>query len=384
MFGIGTPVIEVAISLILLYVLLSLVTSQLNELIAVIFSMRAANLRDGIVNMLGVETGADLTAEIYEHPLIQALGRRGGKQKPAYIPSETFVTVLLKVVEERTGDRILKPVPEIVPELRQTLRAQVDRLPPEFPPQVKRALYHVADGQYPVTYVQNVIESLPPGVADEIKQTLGAIIYNEDPLADFRAAVETLPDGLRAKGALLTLIDEANGDIQALRQSVERWFNDTMERVSGWYKRWAQTLITIISFVFVLLLNADTIMIARLLWDDSAARAALVAVAESATSQVEGPLDAEAQEALLSNIEQGLEGLSLPLGWHLEPEGPDDLRTLPTDLEGILLKLIGLVLTTFAVSLGAPFWFDLLGRFVNIRAEGQAPAVEPVEEAAGG
>ncbi|AGZ41925.1 hypothetical protein [Actinoplanes friuliensis] len=38
-----------------------------------------------------------------------------------------------------------------------------------------------------------------------------------------------------------------------------------------------------------------------------------------------------------------------------------------------LLKLLGLVLTAAAAALGAPFWFDLLNRLVNLRSTGKRP-----------
>jgi hypothetical protein len=40
---------------------------------------------------------------------------------------------------------------------------------------------------------------------------------------------------------------------------------------------------------------------------------------------------------------------------------------------GWLERALGWLLTVGAVSLGAPFWFDTLNRFVNIRAEGRSP-----------
>jgi len=52
-----------------------------------------------------------------------------------------------------------------------------------------------------------------------------------------------------------------------------------------------------------------------------------------------------------------------PLGWKSRPSNAGDWWN----------KLAGLALTAFAVSLGAPFWFDLLNRFMNIRAGGKSP-----------
>ena len=36
-------------------------------------------------------------------------------------------------------------------------------------------------------------------------------------------------------------------------------------------------------------------------------------------------------------------------------------------------KLLGFLITAMAISLGAPFWFDLLNKFVNLRASGAKP-----------
>jgi hypothetical protein len=38
---------------------------------------------------------------------------------------------------------------------------------------------------------------------------------------------------------------------------------------------------------------------------------------------------------------------------------------------------VGWALTTVAVSLGAPFWFDTLNRFMNLRSSGKSPDEDP-------
>ncbi|MEU7908022.1 hypothetical protein [Actinoplanes sp. NPDC049118] len=42
-----------------------------------------------------------------------------------------------------------------------------------------------------------------------------------------------------------------------------------------------------------------------------------------------------------------------------------------------LLKLLGLALTAAAAAIGAPFWFDLLNRLVNLRSTGRRPGPKP-------
>jgi hypothetical protein len=43
----------------------------------------------------------------------------------------------------------------------------------------------------------------------------------------------------------------------------------------------------------------------------------------------------------------------------------------------IVSKLVGFLLTAFALSLGAPFWFDTLNKLINIRTAGRAPDEKP-------
>jgi hypothetical protein len=79
--------------------------------------------------------------------------------------------------------------------------------------------------------------------------------------------------------------------------------------------------------------------------------------------------------------------LGLPIGWRL---CADTTSTLATPLLwcgsnagwsalGFLGMLFGWMITAAAVSLGAPFWFDILKRFVSIRSAGKAPEEAPLK-----
>jgi hypothetical protein len=70
--------------------------------------------------------------------------------------------------------------------------------------------------------------------------------------------------------------------------------------------------------------------------------------------------------------------LSLPVGWDRK-----DPRTVPADFWGWLRKVGGWLLTAFAVSLGAPFWFDLLSRFMVVRATVKPHEKSPEEASRG-
>lgn len=196
-------------------------------------------------------------------------------------------------------------------------------------------------------------------------------------IVDLRAGIANLP-ATNLRKTLLGFIDTAQGDLDCALKKTEHWFDDTMQRVSGWYKRLAQKLIFAAGLVLCLALNADTFQISRELWSDEALRNAVVA---QATKRVRDgkPVDTTAeasQELTLAQLQKVSDEVRaahpLPLGWSREPKG---LRgTLGSWPEG-LLKVLGILASSLAILLGAPFWFDLLNRVINLRISGDPPAL---------
>jgi hypothetical protein len=92
---------------------------------------------------------------------------------------------------------------------------------------------------------------------------------------DIVDGVNALPDG-EVKKSLLALLRRSEADIDKARFAIEGWFNDAMDRVSGWYKRRTQLWTIIIAAVLTLVANADTIQIGRKLWTDPVLRTAVV------------------------------------------------------------------------------------------------------------
>ena len=122
-----------------------------------------------------------------------------------------------------------------------------------------------------------------------------------------------------------------------------------------------QVALWVIGIVVVILLNVDTLQVADTLWKDPAARSAVVAQADAAAKQGQG---ADASSALSK--------LELPLGWKLFKAGSGP-QEFPNRAGGIIAKIVGLLLTVAALSLGAPFWYDLLGKFVRVSGTGPRP-----------
>jgi hypothetical protein len=165
--------------------------------------------------------------------------------------------------------------------------------------------------------------------------------------------------------AIAALVGASAGDPAALRKNIEDWFNAAMERVSGWYKRNVQVVTLVIGLVLVVALNADAVMVTNGLSRDPVFRASVVAAAGQAAKEPITNLD-------LAKIEQEFQQLKFPIGWSGDPA---DGRGLPTSPSELLAKVVGLLLTAIAVSLGAAFWFDALNKLVNLRATGDPPPV---------
>src|SRR5262249_3768892 len=138
--------------------------------------------------------------------------------------------------------------------------------------------------------------------------------------------------------------------------------------VSGWYKRHVQLVLAFIALLVAAGLNADTIQMANSFWTDTTLRNAIVANAGRA---VANPSSTGKSPGTVKTELDQVHALNLPLGWGPAGTGawnkPDSARLWASKVAGILI-------TVFALMLGAPFWFDLLGRFINIRASGDKPA----------
>jgi hypothetical protein len=215
------------------------------------------------------------------------------------------------------------------------------------------------------------------------------ILSGTEPLTNMTAVRATQAGSVQFQTTIKALVD-VSPNAAALQKNVEEWFNSGMDRVSGWYKRNSQLNVLLMACVITLAMNADTVYIARLLWSNPAMREALVDRAKAQSSKAaqaseEGgladypnPNDAKKSKPNkspdsppLTDADQKL--LSQVTGWEKDL---DDLRSNPprTTIGGIVWEhWIGWIITALAVSLGAPFWFDTLNRFMNIRNAGRAP-----------
>jgi hypothetical protein len=284
----GSSILEVALGIGLFFLLLAVICTSINEIIARFLGLRADNLRSGIGELLGDPKLERIAKDLYDHPLIKPLEKTG---RPSYIYSKTFAKALVDTLRE---------------------------------------------GATTVVEVQKAL--------------------NEDP---------TIPKELKRQ--LTILINDADNDFDELRKEIGFWFDHAMSRVSGWYKRKTQVVTFVVAVFLVGLLNADTLAVANGMIKNPAAREAFVAQASALipTGQDGVPkTDIEAVQAALDPLgfEIGWADVDQddPLGWYLH-------------VENWLGHLPGWAITIFAIMLGAPFWFDLLGKVANIRSTGNRP-----------
>lgn len=344
--------LDVAIGMIFIYLQLSLMCSAINEIIEAWLKNRAVDLERGIRELLQEKSGvSSITAKLYEHPLIFGLF------KGSYDPT--------KVKKERYALR--SDLPSYIPARNFALALMDVVLPAKAPTPAT-----------PAGTAGGTMGATAPPVDVELVKVVN-VIPPADPLQPLRNSISTssaLVGNDKLKQALLSLINAAGSDAGRARENIENWFNSSMDRVSGWYKRRTQTILLILGFVLAGAVNADTFTIFRSLANDAPLRDAFI----SAAAQPQNPADnqktpqvrlAEA-EAALSKAGSTIYGLSIGWNWKsdLNPGGQSNLQAIPKgeDIGLWVLKVIGWLVTGIAVSLGAPFWFDLLNKVMVIRS----------------
>lgn len=264
---------------------------------------------------------------------------------------------------------------------------------------------------------------------DEIKEVIkDESSPSHKAYTDFKTELETLINGLpvnvRKRLAALAVRTQikANNVEQELNQfkkEVEVWFDRSMDRASGVYKRNAKGVAFLIGFIVAAIANADTLHIVSRLSNDDALQQAIV----NSASQV--LIEGTDLSEFKNKVNNTLTDTSLPIGWtpanvcqqsgyallkknesisifkplklenickpSYNPQTQDNspaqesqTRATQGDQRGtfILNRLPGRFLSALATIMGAPFWFELLNRFINVRNTGKRLA-SPVDTQVG-
>jgi len=379
---INSGILDIVIGLVFIYLLYSLLATIIQEIIASNFGFRAKILERAIFRMLEDENkfnnrftsvfylfkksgnGGKINStsgEFYQHPLIKFLGEDNSRKKPAYINSSTFSKVIVDLLR---GNNV-KPGDDI------------------------NALIQKAFDQSATNWGNTKISN------------------------------ETL-------SFLKSIWADAQGDVAKFRLHLESWFDETMDRASSWYKKHTQFILFFVGLSIAIVFNVDTIKIVDKLEKDPKLRGQLVQQAD-AFVQAHPDLDIRLKEkeiefkramariqktdsAIQANSTNDIMKLSLELeNYKLLKSRRDTLLNraetlIQKDIQNIhhslglkweeydfksgsylsLLKsFLGCVITAIALSMGAPFWFDLLNKLMKLRGSVATPTSDDKEKKQG-
>lgn len=340
----GSWILDVAIGLIVVFILFSTICATVREGLDAWLKTRAAFLERGIRELLNDRDGQGLSKSLYEHPLVFGLfcgDYNRGKQKevepgaldrgdnlPSYIPSKNFALALMDIVARG-------------PLIKTEKNGAGTTLKPDAP------------------------------------LTLATLRTNATGLPNERVA-----------RALVSAIDAAQGDLGQAQRNIEQWFDSAMDRVSGWYRRKTNLLVFFIGLTMAATFNIDTFAIADHFYRNQTSRdlivlraeemnkrrqeqamagrtenisqqaAALVQTAPATSGPTSAPLAAGRTPISSSLLFD--ESLNLPIGW-TKSDDYKALRVWP-------LMIAGWLVTALAAPLGAPFWFDVLNKIIIVRS----------------
>lgn len=317
--------LETALAVILVIIVFSIITYVIQELIAANLKFREKMLQHAIRQLLdGNTTRSNLTEKLYNHPQIKML-KEDLKKLPAYVPSSNFAQSIIDLVAEKST------------------------------------------------------------------------FQHQDLFKDFQSGIEHFDKSNSDLGILLRNWGNNASSLKELQANIEKWFNEYMDRVTGWYKGKSTRITRFIALGIVVFFNLNMIAITKAIHHDSALKAKLVSAAET-MAENENVL----REKYLSNIDSvltklpnksqasvdsvlegytqnrisGLQSLlhashvgELPLGWN-KATLHGLLKQTPSQW---ILMLLGWSIATGTLSMGAPFWFDLLLKIVNVRRAGTKP-----------
>ena len=216
----------------------------------------------------------------------------------------------------------------------------------------------------------------PPSYVDSstFQSILFEIILKGEGVDKLKEKIEALPDE-DLRNVLNQLLRDADNELDGFKLNIEKWYNDVMDRASGWYKRYAQKILIWVGILIALVFNADTFSIYQRLASDPQTLQQVVSMAESYVQTQEEtlvrPVDPSFQESLdelQSLVDNEIQTVRSPLGLGWAEADFSDYGVYDW-----IAKILGYLVTALAISLGAPFWFDLLRKIVNIRSSGSKP-----------
>ena len=339
----SSTIFDVVFGLVSVFLAVSLFTSAVTEGLSMLVRLRARTLLSGVKQLLNDPEFKGLALSLYNHALVNPLSAGDtdpGKTpsvKPSYIEPDQFALAFVDILKQ-AGDAAAKAEAGAAATAGGTA-----------PP---------ADGA-----AQPAGGAAPPA---------GGAATPADETASLKLSIETAIKKIGDKQiqtTLATLYRKAGKDVDAFRDEIAAWFDAAMDRLSGVYSRYVKAISFVVALVLAGLLNADAIHVADTLWERPALAERL--------AKLDLPIVDEAHpETEAAQLLKQIEGVAPLLGWN--GFGNDERR----HGWGIVLMILGWVFVAGAALFGAPFWFDVLQRFVQLRGTGPSPDENADDEAA--
>jgi hypothetical protein len=178
---------------------------------------------------------------------------------------------------------------------------------------------------------------------------IGKIAQNS--LDKIKSTIDASITDKQLNGLLSGIVDQTAGDVSKIRDEIAAWFDNSMDRISGIYKRKTQLWSFAIALILAVALNVNSINVGKALWLRPMLARTIAPSAELKPAEALGLL----------------EGPGFPIGW-----SHSELKSLES--WSAFEMMVGWLITAAATLFGAPFWFDMLGQFVRLKGAGPSPA----------
>ena len=250
--------LDVFIGLVFVFLLYSLMATILQEIIATRFAFRAKILEKAIIRMLedgnttkdipyldringmihlftrkNLLKDKKIALSFYAHPLIKYLAEDSWYSKPAYLSSANFSKVIID---------LLKGIDQPAAQSLQAIHESI-----------KNAKIHTIEIIYSAD--SNLSENKPKVTRSTAEINKETAIFIE------------------------SLWEDSGADIAIFQSKLEQWFDDTMERATGWFKKYTRIVLFFVGFGLAYFGNVDTIAIKRILTNNKPAREQMVTMA---------------------------------------------------------------------------------------------------------
>jgi hypothetical protein len=389
----SSPIIDLALGLTFVFGVTAAFASFLTELIARLIGLRGAYLLSGLRELVddGVSS-TDLTDVTGDYQAVRGL------MQPGSATATTLPSVPLPAAEQPSGQAPASRTASMTAALlggpilnSQGVAGQISSRQLTLKPTTSTGrLPKMQADKTKIGGKWSQLRSLPSYISSKSFADAVMDLVVPDPQGDttmdsIEQIIGKLPPGTPFRQSVEALVKDANGDVSQFRSSVEKWYDDHMDRVSGWYKRNVAKITLAVGFIIAILLNLNALTIGRTLYTENAVSAAVSSVAAKAAPSS----CSTASQDCFADLEGQLSAAAaagLPIGWGTvracrEPGTHCnwlDRRGIFSPYGGsaaqLLLVLAGFIIMIMSLVPGAQFWFGLLSQLGTLRSTGPKPA----------